>query len=181
MGNSLSFNRIHWLMSSEERAWTVYGPDPLFVQHLHFSAFNGLTKYASGSGTFEIAVLFLSPFWDIYESSSLIAFIESLHTVPKSKDIFPLSKQLTETYLSPQKLHNANGSYFPHSSLLAACRVTKNYLILSLEREKNSQKEKKNQKKEKNPTLYYEQKGKKEGLYIVYAIPSCWTFINTAT
>ena len=90
---------------------------------------------------FEIAVLFLSPFWDIYESSSLIAFIESLHTVPKSKDIFPLSKQLTETYLSPQKLHNANGSYFPHSSLLAACRVTKNYLILFLEREKNSQKE----------------------------------------
>lgn len=42
-------------------------------------------------------VLFLSPFWDIYESFSLAAFIDKLHTVPNPKDIFCLNKQLIET------------------------------------------------------------------------------------
>lgn len=45
-------------------------------------------------------MLLLSPFLDIYESFSLAAFLESLLTVPRPKDIFLLNEQLIETYLS---------------------------------------------------------------------------------
>jgi len=46
-------------------------------------------------------VSFLSPFWDIYESFSLAAFIDNLHTVPKPEDILLLNKQLIETQPLP--------------------------------------------------------------------------------